>query len=471
MKAVHFDQPDGGITLNRILDNNPSKIFGGLMANGTVFLINPHGIIFGGSQAIDVGSLIASTADVNDKFMKGFANSTGDIDLQLGKKSTGTVLNAKTINAKGGLVALHAAMVENTGNIEAEGGEIALSAARNVQLSLDTAGKLNFHVKADNVTNKALKEDIKSQGGYVLMTKADAEDLASTVINNGGFQEAKSIKFDENGDVRLEGCESGTVMATAGTLNTSGANGGIIKAVGDNVEVGSKAVLNASGSEQAGTIDLKARRNVTIDAPLTAEAGKFNVQLHADTDGVGKGMVVLNNNVDTNGGDFTSGTGQNITDGTVGTFFGNIKDTVREKKDITISTKGGNVNFYGDVGLGIENGTFTVDTTGGSGKGNINISGNLGSVNTYRFFQNGSSDGKGGNAVIDNDLKNLLEVYYNKYLKDVVWLKTTELSTKTITTPKGKTQTVYDWLKDRILGDESQYLGKKPANAAAEKKQ
>ena len=59
---VDFIQPDASaIALNRILDVNPSQIFGNINANGQVILLNTNGILFGESASLNVGGLIATS--------------------------------------------------------------------------------------------------------------------------------------------------------------------------------------------------------------------------------------------------------------------------------------------------------------------------------------------------------------------------------------------------------------------------
>ena len=69
--TVVFHQPGAdAAALNRVIGDDPSTIFGTLEANGQVFLVNPHGVIFGPDAMVDVGSLVASAlwmdVDVGD---------------------------------------------------------------------------------------------------------------------------------------------------------------------------------------------------------------------------------------------------------------------------------------------------------------------------------------------------------------------------------------------------------------------
>ena len=72
-EQVLFNQPSAtAVALNRILDVNPSAIFGRLDANGIVFLLNPNGIVFGESAQLSVGGLVAGGMDLSpDEFMAG----------------------------------------------------------------------------------------------------------------------------------------------------------------------------------------------------------------------------------------------------------------------------------------------------------------------------------------------------------------------------------------------------------------
>ena len=65
--GVHFQQLDSASqVLNRVTGNDPSQILGSLTSNGGVWLINPHGVLFGQNARIDVAGLVASTLDISN---------------------------------------------------------------------------------------------------------------------------------------------------------------------------------------------------------------------------------------------------------------------------------------------------------------------------------------------------------------------------------------------------------------------
>ena len=547
-ERVNFRQPDAdSIALNRVTGDAKSVIDGQLSGNGRVYVINPNGVLFGKNASVDVGSLVASTAKVSDAAMAGFGSSTGDVALSLDDANAkAAVINEGQIKAEGGLVALHAASVENAGTITSNGGKIALAAAKNISLAADTAGKLNFTVDGTLAKASTLNSGVlKSDGGYVVMTAKQAGDVMSTVVNNTGTIEAKTLRQDEKGEILLDGGDTG-VVKIGGTLDASGmeagqsagsikvigaethvedgatlhaigaVDGGLIETSGDYLEISDKADIDAAGktgksgewlldpleviisetkpsdatesvshtvsqdgnenkkswisSTQIGnilsagtdvtveaqdvnkaaaitvgsaitksvpaadvvvqkqdpTLTLKAQSNITINGNITAAdgAGALNVVLHSDTDGNGIGAVSVNADIKTNGGSFTSGSGTDLTTGTVGTYFGqNGSD-----KNRTIETDGGAVNLYGDVAIGLNGGTLTINTkkADGSGAGKVLVTGTIDSGNAYDLYtvedtgtwdelvQQVKDNRKKSNAsYTESDWDRELETYYN----------------------------------------------------------
>ena len=519
-ERVTFRQPDrDSVALNRVVGDAASVIDGALSGNGHVYVINPNGVLFGKNASVDVGSLVASTARISDRDMTNFAGADG-ITMAIPEDSSAKVINAGTIRAEGGLVVLHAAEVENSGTIINPAGTTALAAARNLSLSADTAGKINFTVDGVLAKAKALNSGmLKADGGYLVMTARSAGDVMSTVVNNTGTMEAKTLRQNEKGEILLDGGDNG-VVELSGTIDASGmeagqsagsikaigaetyvkdgaklratgaVDGGLIETSGDYLEIGDNVDIDAAGktgeagewlldpldvvisSENPGnateasggpayslgnvtnasktswvdsdtinwllsngtsvrvesadinkaasisvnsTIEktgkkeasftLEAQRNITINKDITARDGKLNVTLNSDTDGDAIGAVIINADITTNGGNFTSGSGGtrhynnnrynnslvgagDPSKGTVGTYFGNGGATGNR----SVTTNGGEVNLYGDVAIGLNGGKLAIDTTKADGKGGaVNITGTIESGNSYTLYYQGKA--------------------------------------------------------------------------------
>lgn len=549
-EAVKFAQPGrDAVALNRITGGQKSVIDGALSANGNLLLVNPNGVVFSKTATVDVGSLVASTAQLNDPFMKSFAGSTANLNLTIGEGNTSAILNEGTIAAQGGLVALHAAQVENTGTISNPGGTVALAAARQLTLSADSDGKLNYAVDGELARAKALNSGrIQADGGYVVMTAKSAQDVLGTVVNNTGTIEAKTLRKDEKGQILLDGGNHGQVEVS-GTLDASGmedgqsagsikvigqktivhddtnliaqgnVDGGKIETSGDVLNLGDTLNIDAKGvngkagewlldpldviiadsdptttsnydnadkktatdsdftegsasigyndpdattanassvnsavtwistdmvekrlnegtsvtvqaaatkgsaniivkndiDKTAGgdaTLTLDAMRNITVNGNISSTSNKLNVVLNADSNGDQIGAVIINGNINTNGGDFTSASGGTVTytsdeaetrgygngkltgkadpEGhTVGTYFGHVDSSGTAdgtKDDRLIKTGGGNITLNGEIAIGLNGGTLTLDSGGGA----VTATGIINSGNSYGAYVYGT---------------------------------------------------------------------------------
>ncbi|RGS70002.1 filamentous hemagglutinin N-terminal domain-containing protein [Mitsuokella sp. AF21-1AC] len=559
-ERVNFRQPDAqSIALNRVTGDAKSVIDGQLTGNGQVFVVNPNGVLFGQNASVDVGSLVASTARVSDAAMAGFGTSTGDVSLAADDANTSaSVINEGQIKAEGGLVALHAASVANNGTITNEGGRIALAAAKTITLSADTAGKINFDVdgklaKASTLNTGVLRAD----GGYVVMTAKQAGDVMSTVVNNTGTIEAKTLRQNEKGEILLDGGNNG-VVEVSGTIDASGLennqsagsikvigntttvhdgtnllargtiDGGKIETSGDVLNLGSNLNIDAKGingsrgewlldplavyisdddptqgldssietktlsdsevtsntrvayndpgakgtntsatdiavtwikgslvntllnagtdvtiqaaaangvaniilnseinptvGDDEATFTLEANRNITINKPIDAQAsgGKLNVILNSNTNNDGVGAVIINADINTNGGFFTSASGgvsgnpvkftgngkkgygygtytgqADHTAGTIGTYFGNLNAQGESGAlgNRSIITKGGAVTLNGEVAIGLNGGTLNIDTNDATAKtsGAVTVTGLINSGNSYTSYIEGGA--------------------------------------------------------------------------------
>jgi filamentous hemagglutinin family protein len=239
-ESVHFQQPgSSSVTLNRVLGPDPSAIFGGLSANGRIFLVNPGGVLFGAGASVNVGGLVASTLNISDNdFLGGRYSFTGS--------GRGSVVNQGTIRADGGFVALLGSEVSNQGVISARLGSVVLAGGE--AITLDVLGDNLLHVKVDRAAVDALVQNgglLQADGGHVLLTTQAAGSLLSTAVNNTGVIQARTIST-HNGTIRLMGTMEAGTIEVGGSLDASapqGGDGGFIETSAARVRVQDGALV------------------------------------------------------------------------------------------------------------------------------------------------------------------------------------------------------------------------------------
>lgn len=218
--TVNFVQPSShSVALNRVLGSDVSVIQGKINANGYVALINPNGILFTPTAQVNVGGLVASTLNISNKnFKKG--------NFTLSGFSSNAVINQGNISVfDGGTVALVAAKIKNVGTIVANKGNVLFGAGSKV--TLDFGGPVSIKVNKSAVD--ALIENggaIRANGGVVYFTAKAANKLATTVINNTGIIEAKTLSTGEKGEIHLLGDQVNDHIVVDGTLDVGAPEGG-----------------------------------------------------------------------------------------------------------------------------------------------------------------------------------------------------------------------------------------------------
>ncbi|WP_161596208.1 beta strand repeat-containing protein, partial [Rhodanobacter glycinis] len=252
-ESVLFNQPSrSAVALNRILDQNPSQIFGRINSNGQIFLINTHGIIFGATAQMNVGGLLASTLDLTpNDFLAGHYN------LNAVAPAAGVVNHGLIQAASGGSVSLVGGSVLNDGLIFANYGKINLDGADHATLDFDGNGLINIQItgelkqrldaKEAAVTNKG---KLSAEDGTVVLQAAATKDLFTNLVNNSGVIDASGISTD-GGVVRLVG--NGGNVESSGSINVSGVHGGSAQLLSD-ANVGVTGRIDASGEQGGGTI-------------------------------------------------------------------------------------------------------------------------------------------------------------------------------------------------------------------------
>jgi filamentous hemagglutinin family protein len=243
-QTTQFVQPNAqAIAVNRIGGNAPSQILGTLDANGRIVLINGNGILFGQGSQVNVGSLVATSTGGSDS------------DVLSGKFTNAGNQNASVVNqgsirtSQGGLVALVAPSVTNSGTVNAKFGTVALGAANKFTVDFSGDGLVSFAAQGDVNGNATAANTGSLVGANVSLTAHAAESVATGVVNMSGIIVAQTA-HQTGGTITLDAGDSGNVSVSQAKLDASGANGGGTIQIGGwneaSVAVDKASVLNAS---------------------------------------------------------------------------------------------------------------------------------------------------------------------------------------------------------------------------------
>ncbi len=314
--GVRFQQQSAASkVLNRVTGSDPSQILGSLSSNGQVWLINPHGVLFGQNARIDVAGLVASTLDIsNTDFLANrfsFATAGGAVG--------GEVLNQGELRTSfGGRVWLLGEQVRNEGLIASPGGNIVLAAGKSIEL-IDS-GMPNVIVRVSAPENETVNlGTLVADGGSV--------DLHGGIVNQNGIVRADSVGSDALGRIVLKasqtvnlgessqtlagGKRGGRVLVEAGAgsamvagrVSARGENGagGQIHVLGPQVGVFGQAVLDASGATGGGEIlvggDYQGRNPALRNARATFIGADARLAANALAGGNGGRVIVWSDKV------------------------------------------------------------------------------------------------------------------------------------------------------------------------------
>ncbi|HZZ90768.1 MAG TPA: filamentous hemagglutinin family protein [Caulobacteraceae bacterium] len=267
--TLDFNQTVGGvaqknwIALNRVVGQidpatglrdpnaapSPSQILGRIKSDGEVFILNPNGVIFGGSSQVNTYSLVATSLDIgrsltqtadnqpmtiqqrNESFLQfgmlGYAeqapvNSRPSAYTLSGEATDPTPEGAITVeagaqisSADNGFLIFAGPKVTNAGVLSSPDGEVALLAGRQVllQASDGSASAINPNIRglAASVfdqTPGALDYVHNSENGVIRATDGAVLLLGGStgaVINDGALVSTTSVS--RNGYVQITGLD------------------------------------------------------------------------------------------------------------------------------------------------------------------------------------------------------------------------------------------------------------------------
>ncbi len=379
-ELVEFRQPDGAsVILNRVTGDEVSTIFGRMRANGQVFLLNPHGVVFALGSRIDVHGLFASTSTISTAdFMSGYYHFR-NVDSADGA----TVINCGNLSAAdGGYIVLAGDYAVNSGVIQARLGRVELASGS--YFTLDIAGNNLIGLAVDGacLADYAGVENmgtIAGDGATVVMTASVAEDLLAGVVNNSGVIKAQSIDV-QNGEIVLRG--------TAASVNNSGVldvSGGAAGDCGGNIAIRSTRRIDLAATSRisadgvhGGNVIVKTEENGVVTGALSARG-----YISADGNGApGHGGFVETSaaDVDLNGVKVTAVGGEWLI------------DPVSLGDGFTIAPTGGDITGN-DLSTSLHNNDVIISSVNGSGNdGHIHVNDTVTSDGGYTLTINATND-------------------------------------------------------------------------------
>ena len=213
-ESINFFQPTSdSVAINRVIGGVPSELRGALNANGRVFVLNNAGITFYSTSHVNVGALLATTADVV---------SEDGTKLVFSDGSYGVVSNQGEIHvSNGGFAILAAPHVENTGIVQANLGLIQLASTTDFTLDLRGDGLIEFVVPKEVIPTfandgQAVGVDNTGtlQAGIINISANLASGIIQSVVNLAGVidasafgpgQDGGTVLIDSRGDLNITG--------------------------------------------------------------------------------------------------------------------------------------------------------------------------------------------------------------------------------------------------------------------------
>ncbi|MGO4711256.1 filamentous haemagglutinin family protein [Bradyrhizobium sp. 2TAF24] len=227
--TVNFNQQAATWTaLNRVVGNTgPSQILGQINAPGQVLVINQNGIIFGGASQINVGSLIASTANSTGLYSQSGGSSLVPSFTGAGAKiivENGALITTNapaSVTSGGGFVALLGTEVHNAGTIATPKGQTILAAGDDFVLrpgyssdgnkfSTTNGNEIAPVIRAGSASGTVGNTGLifSQQGDITLAGRTLTQDgmlVSTTSVNQRGTIHLLNSASDASGSVTLTG--------------------------------------------------------------------------------------------------------------------------------------------------------------------------------------------------------------------------------------------------------------------------
>lgn len=283
--TTRFLQPDANSTsINRVVTNTPTLLFGQLSSNGKLVLVNQAGIAVGSGAVVDTAGFTASTVGMSELDAIAGRLRFGGSGLTETVGTVGALSVQGNIVARGGDVVLIAPNVEvaRSALVESQGGSVTLAAGQSVEVTGRGLEGITLQVQAP--ADKAVN---------LGTLKGDAVGIFAGQLRHSGLIQASQANL-EGGRVVLRAAGHAWVEGD-GRIEASGVRGGEVDVLGQRVVLADRAALDVSGAQGGGTIrvggDYQGSNASVPNSQVTY--GGSAVRLNADATQSGPGGKVI----------------------------------------------------------------------------------------------------------------------------------------------------------------------------------
>ncbi|MDE2455738.1 MAG: hypothetical protein KGL43_19285, partial [Burkholderiales bacterium] len=433
---------NSGVIEARTVENrNGSIVLAGGAAAGRVEVGGTLDV----SSANGSGGVVTATAQQVDLVDGALVNANGSsgggtINIGSGWEGGGGIAPATTVTMAAG------ATLEASATAAGNGGQVTVRSDIH-----DPLGKTLAHgtIRAQGGPEGGNGGQIETSGYYL--------DVGGLGVSASAAKGAAGLWLLDPNNIDIVDTSSSSLTTSGGTASYTNSTTSTIAAstlvtaleAGNNVTITNSGpmgditvdspIVKTSGATDV-TLTLQAIDTIIVNQPIgftasSGNAGKLNVNLWADTDHDGAGIVILNNSITTGGGSLNFGTGATATVGGVANTMVGGDVFVGGSSAVNLTTTGGAVAFNGQLIIANPAGLNIDSITGSASGGNVTFSGLVDSGNSYSlnssvtswtnaFAQNKS--GSGANVgdtylgTINSRLENAVASYTAQYTG--VWL-------------------------------------------------
>ncbi|NKJ49637.1 filamentous hemagglutinin [Burkholderia sp. SG-MS1] len=290
-----------GATLNRVTGKDLSAIYGSLTGTGSIYLVNPNGVLIGPRGTVSTGTrFVASTLDVSNS---DFLNPPRYRGALYTGNSTANVVNLGKISSSGGDVFLISAnQVTNGGKIDAPNGNAELAVGSNVSLLDGKYQQVFVRIgSGGTVTNtgtvQAALINLQAADGNIFALAGRSAALRATgTATRDGHVWLVASTFDQAGN-RV----TGNVDASGAQISARNADGsgGTVDMSAGSVKVGGADVRAKVWNITSGDFTADASTSSTFAASLSRGAFVTVEAIGADGEygASGEGDIVVESSV------------------------------------------------------------------------------------------------------------------------------------------------------------------------------